>query len=161
MIFFFKQKTAYEMRISDWSSDVCSSDLPTDEFGGYGNVLYGSDNWVVLEGAVSGPISDTVRARFAGKLNRHDGHRKNINMTPGADRSLGAENNWGIRGTLEADLTDNALLTVLGTYSKRSEEHTSELQSLMRISYAVFCLKKKTHKKAQSERQHIQQAKET
>src|SRR3546814_1960682 len=30
---------------------------------------------------------------------------------------------------------------------KRSEEHTSELQSLMRISYAVFCLKKKTHKK--------------
>src|SRR3546814_5495237 len=29
--FFFKQKTAYEMRISDWSSDVCSSDLPTEE----------------------------------------------------------------------------------------------------------------------------------
>src|SRR3546814_3436037 len=28
--FFFKQKTAYEMRISDWSSDVCSSDLPSD-----------------------------------------------------------------------------------------------------------------------------------
>src|SRR3546814_6000871 len=31
MIFFFKQKTAYEMRISDWSSDVCSSDLPLPE----------------------------------------------------------------------------------------------------------------------------------
>src|SRR3546814_16543396 len=31
MIFFFKQKTAYELRISDWSSDVCSSDLITDE----------------------------------------------------------------------------------------------------------------------------------
>src|SRR3546814_8138951 len=31
-IFFFKQKTAYEMRISDWSSDVCSSDLPTSAF---------------------------------------------------------------------------------------------------------------------------------
>src|SRR3546814_1883816 len=30
IFFFFKQKTAYEMRISDWSSDVCSSDLPTD-----------------------------------------------------------------------------------------------------------------------------------
>src|SRR3546814_1761554 len=29
-VFFFKQKTAYEMRISDWSSDVCSSDLPVD-----------------------------------------------------------------------------------------------------------------------------------
>src|SRR3546814_1274710 len=33
-----------------------------------------------------------------------------------------------------------------GTPRPRSEEHTSELQSLMRISYAVFCLKKKTHK---------------
>src|SRR3546814_10317948 len=30
VLFFFKQKTAYEMRISDWSSDVCSSDLPLD-----------------------------------------------------------------------------------------------------------------------------------
>src|SRR3546814_3815940 len=30
LFFFFKQKTAYEMRISDWSSDVCSSDLPED-----------------------------------------------------------------------------------------------------------------------------------
>src|SRR3546814_17609515 len=32
-VFFFKQKTAYEMRISDWSSDVCSSDLLTHQFG--------------------------------------------------------------------------------------------------------------------------------
>src|SRR3546814_3872668 len=31
LIFFFKQKTAYEMRISDWSSDVCSSDLPREQ----------------------------------------------------------------------------------------------------------------------------------
>src|SRR3546814_14496655 len=31
VVFFFKQKTAYEMRISDWSSDVCSSDLPRDD----------------------------------------------------------------------------------------------------------------------------------
>src|SRR3546814_6873980 len=33
VFFFFKQKTAYEMRISDWSSDVCSSDLPADRLG--------------------------------------------------------------------------------------------------------------------------------
>src|SRR3546814_2334190 len=32
VVFFFKQKTAYEMRISDWSSDVCSSDLPKDRW---------------------------------------------------------------------------------------------------------------------------------
>src|SRR3546814_17973512 len=37
--FFFKQKTAYEMRISDWSSDVCSSDLTTDRFYGYGEIV--------------------------------------------------------------------------------------------------------------------------
>src|SRR3546814_6302956 len=36
--FFFKQKTAYEMRISDWSSDVCSSDLHEPEFRGYAEV---------------------------------------------------------------------------------------------------------------------------
>src|SRR3546814_10619578 len=39
--------------------------------------------------------------------------------------------------------------------SLRSEEHTSELQSLMRISYAVFCLKKKTHKKYKTQHCHI------
>src|SRR3546814_2866023 len=39
---------------------------------------------------------------------------------------------------------------LLGPFGRRSEEHTSELQSLMRISYAVFCLKKKTHKQLQN-----------
>src|SRR3546814_6515283 len=40
--------------------------------------------------------------------------------------------------------TPTLILILLGAFTKRSEEHTSELQSLMRISYAVFCLKKKT-----------------
>src|SRR3546814_7823546 len=47
---------------------------------------------------------------------------------------------------LAAGLSDDAIALCLGWFSfgsKRSEEHTSELQSLMRISYAVFCLKKK------------------
>src|SRR3546814_7266964 len=39
-------------------------------------------------------------------------------------------------------------------FGKRSEEHTSELQSLMRISYAVFCLKKKKHKTTNKNKQH-------
>src|SRR3546814_5530901 len=39
MIFFFKQKTAYEVRISDWSSDVCSSDLAMGAFAGGGGIL--------------------------------------------------------------------------------------------------------------------------
>src|SRR3546814_2126406 len=41
-VFFFKQKTAYEMRISDWSSDVCSSDLP---HGGRGSRRRGGGDW--------------------------------------------------------------------------------------------------------------------
>src|SRR3546814_3327048 len=41
----------------------------------------------------------------------------------------------------------------------RSEEHTSELQSLMRISYAVFCLKKKKHKKSKQELLHLKKLK--
>src|SRR3546814_6653190 len=43
------------------------------------------------------------------------------------------------------DTTELDRVTVTGSRIKRSEEHTSELQSLMRISYAVFCLKKKKH----------------
>lgn len=98
------------------------SSRPTYDFTGFGNVQYGSDNWVVLEGAVSGPLSKGIRARLAGKWNRHDGHRENINKTPGADRRLGAENIWGLRGTLEFDLGEDTLLSVIGTYSKGDGE---------------------------------------
>src|SRR3546814_6097718 len=57
------------------------------------------------------------------------------------------------RGQDMTDVLDDRELTVSGmirhhaTVAPRSEEHTSELQSLMRISYAVFCLKKKTKRK--------------
>src|SRR3546814_7454489 len=84
-VFFFKQKTGYEMRISDWSSDVCSSDL--------GRPRQGPDLF---------PAQPDAGATGAG---RH----------------------------------------AAGGILQRSEEHTSELQSLMRISYAVFCLKKKQY----------------
>src|SRR3546814_4474907 len=52
---------------------------------------------------------------------------------------------------LECFAVIEALLDEGGVDQRRSEEHTSELQSLMRISYAVFCLKKKTHKHKQNE----------
>src|SRR3546814_9596489 len=94
-VFDFKQKTAYEMRISDWISDVCSSDLHEDA---------------------------VVGAHFLG-------HRVAERLADGEFDHRGA---FGDRGVVGA--------------RGRSEEHTSELQSLMRISYAVFCLKKK-HKK--------------
>src|SRR3546814_5466107 len=94
-IFFFKQKTAYDMRISDWSSDVCSSDLV---------------------GSTICPISARGnKARICTK-------RAEIRNLSNAEAVICpiTEKRW-----------------------RRSEEHTSELQSLMRISYAVFCLKKK------------------
>src|SRR3546814_5060890 len=100
--FFFKQKTAYEMRISDWSSDVCSSDLLLDR------------------------RRDPTAAAALVAHPRDPDARFDIDDLPG--------------------------LLVIGqdrrrTAERRSEEHTSELQSLMRTSYAVFCLKKKKNNK--------------
>src|SRR3546814_8456863 len=94
LFFFFKQKTAYEMRISDWSSDVCSSDLPPT-----------TRRWKY------GTVRVSCWSRPATRSSRRDVQR--------------------------------ACRTRSRTVLARSEEHTSELQSLMRISYADFCLKQK------------------
>src|SRR3546814_7920144 len=109
-IFFFKQKTAYEMRISDWSSDVCSSDL---ERRAHAEVL---DQWHSLVDIAEIAASAGVRVSVVQASSRQD-HL--------------------VRNGIEYHFVD-----VAGSRD-RSEEHTSELQSLMRISYAVFCLKKK------------------
>src|SRR3546814_3439115 len=53
--FFFKQKTAYEMRISDWSSDVCSSDLP-------------GENWRTISSSTESPVSRRPDIRFSAQL---------------------------------------------------------------------------------------------
>src|SRR3546814_7425240 len=108
--FFFKQKTAYEMRISDWSSDVCSSDLR--------------------------------RLRPAIEFGRHDLVRDIAD-----DRGLSAVQ-MGLRlGSGHAchyrGRTPRLCRSQHRSGRPRSEEHTSELKSLMRISYAVFCLNKK------------------
>src|SRR3546814_10348538 len=100
MFFYIKQKTSYEMRISDWSSDVCSSDLLSR-----------------VRAITTAPMQD-VRWDGCGDLSGPQ-TRRSIGQT--GDRPPSCSCDF------------------------RSEEHTSELQSLMRISYAVFCLKKKTH----------------
>src|SRR3546814_8378707 len=90
------------MRISDWSSDVCSSDLP----------------WATDE------QYDLLRRYLAA---RH----------PGGGMASMDEGDY-------ADMVEQSPVTsFVIEYRERSEEHTSELQSLMRISYAVFYLKKK------------------
>src|SRR3546814_5536791 len=102
------------MRISDWSSDVCSSD-----FGLYGLA------W------------------------RHQWRPCVLDILDQAVLVIGV---LGAGRVLDAAFLDHAeqRRDFLGTAAEadahdRSEEHTSELQSLMRISYAVFCLKKKKH----------------
>src|SRR3546814_2415545 len=116
--FFFKQKTAYEMRISDWSSDVCSSDLWIVP----GSLPCGSE---VLPVTTTLAPASAQRRAIAAPMPREEPVTKTVLPR----RSATGRGSGPVCGS------------VCG--SVRSEEHTSELQSLMRISYAVFCLKKK------------------
>src|SRR3546814_4091506 len=135
--FFFKQKTAYEMRISDWSSDVCSSDL----------IAIGAGFLLVLDDQV-GRFADRAGAETEQHGGVVLGEALEVAVHPalargGGKRIVGprevVEADGNIAGGGQAPVAEPGLLE-----AERSEEHTSELQSLMRISYAVFCLKKKT-----------------
>src|SRR3546814_7532926 len=121
VFFFFKQKTAYEMRISDWSSDVCSSDLGA----GKTALRQAQGKWE------KGVVETMHRRQFMGAA-ALGGLAVGL---PAA--SWAAEDFAGL-----ANMAKDA--QPIGA-AERSEEHTSELQSLMRISYAVFCLKKKNN----------------
>src|SRR3546814_6194748 len=128
--FFFKQKTAYEMRISDWSSDVCSSDLPTAlARASDGIELYGSgSSWARID-----PRTPAIASVAA---SRQSDHSSPAGVIAFATSSMIAS--FSVNATRITASITRAILKL-----PRSEEHTSELQSLMRISYAVFCLKKK------------------
>src|SRR3546814_2958900 len=101
------------MRISDWSSDVCSSDLLRAEPAG--------------DGRHRRPVFPPGQARHAQEsgVTSHDAAQWLSLFHPAASPVR--------QGSAEHPARS----------AQRSEEHTSELQSLMRISYAVFCLKKK------------------
>src|SRR3546814_3115554 len=111
------------MRISDWSSDVCSSDLT----GKVAHAAAADQHDAVLLKVVA--FTRNVGDDFALVDQAHLRH-----LAEGRVRLL--------RGR-RVDTGANAAL--LRVRFHRSEEHTSELQSLMRISYAVFCLKKKMY----------------
>src|SRR3546814_3136518 len=98
------------MRISDWSSDVCSSDLVD---------VLDQRPW---EEAILFAVERSARG----------------------DAIYKAACSAAIRAAFEVDPVLAGEMIFRATDEVRSEEHTSELQSLMRISYAVFCLKKKT-----------------
>src|SRR3546814_2144373 len=111
------------MRISDWSSDVCSSDLLTKR----------SEDGVAFKSHLDGsrhllsPERSIEIQRLLGS-----------NIVMAFDELVPT--------TATREVQAAAMDRSMRWAKRRSEEHTSELQSLMRISYAVFCLKKK-HKK--------------
>src|SRR3546814_3443959 len=119
------------MRISDWSSDVCSSDLiPGVQLLNTGN----TGNSLNIRGIGSGsenPAFEQSVATFVDDT--YIGRGKMLSST-----FMDLERIEVLKGPQTTYFGNNAISGAL-----RSEEHTSELQSLMRISYAVFCLKKK------------------
>src|SRR3546814_9234793 len=136
LFFLFKQKTAYEMRISDWSSDVCSSDLDigSQRVEGDSRIARGARHARIDVG----DAYRNVGPQFGGEIDR-DAKAATAVV---ARRSNHAEQRVDPQ-PLEARADIIVAKREEGDAQPRSEEHTSELQSLMRISYAVFCLKKK------------------
>src|SRR3546814_3759251 len=131
------------MRISDWSSDVCSSDLgngakPTQasevSINYKGTLASGGQTFVDTfsppEGQKAGPVSM--------KLSQIPlvGLREALAQMPSGSR-------WEVVLPPEKAYGNTPQSPIGPNQAVRSEAHTSELQSLMRISYAVFCLKKK------------------
>src|SRR3546814_2556077 len=136
VLFFFKQKTAYEMRISDWSSDVCSSDLYRWVVPSGRSRILGLDGygWHHERGDARADHWRAVRGRVDGAFHRLAPHH--------GRRSSGLRCQRITHAPLDPD-RKNRPARAAHPAGIRSEEHTSELQSLMSIPYAVFCLKKK------------------
>src|SRR3546814_3573095 len=137
LFFFFKQKTAYEMRISDWSSDVCSSDLNRYCLHLIAALLcFQKRRDCTCPTPVTFLISVcNIRGRY---ITVSTGRRTIVRATECDDQgSMAAVAR--LKKTISKTVKS---IGPSGSPRRRSEEHTSELQSLMRISYAVFCLKK-------------------
>src|SRR3546814_8475712 len=135
MFFVVKQKTAYEMRISDGSSDVCSSDLAD------GDIIVTAQRRAESINDV-GMAIQAVDAETLENLRVTDVR----DLTAVAPSFTVSQSYQGVPTYTLRGIGFNTInLSATSTVGK-SEEHTSELQSLMRISYAVFCLKKKKQK---------------
>src|SRR3546814_3970542 len=141
IFFVFKQKTVYDMRISDWSSDVCSSDLQVAEIGAGAQVVLPHQ---AVEVDRRGGAGVALVVQYLRHLVEHRGQLGEQRAGVFQRTTLGqVDHDLQLRLVVEGQHLHHHQL-------ERSEEHTSELQSLMRISYAVFCLKKKTNIKTQT-----------
>src|SRR3546814_4621144 len=119
------------MRISDWSSDVCSSDLAIGRIAGRAVMRVDADAGEGEFGHVGLADQHGAGGGQAGDGRSHGGRRGGIAQQ---FRTGGGH----LAGRIEEVLHRHD-----AAIQRRSEEHTPELQSLMRNSYAVFCLKKK------------------
>src|SRR3546814_4424017 len=131
------------MRISDWSSNVCSSDLQHPLYFATLSRFEAHQPETVAPGSSERAVMDAGAAVHevtiaALRVGMRDGSIRRTRQP-----MLLAMTLWSFtHGAIQVAQTKGAFLDEAGL---RSEEHTSELQSLMRISYAVFCLKKKTN----------------
>src|SRR3546814_7978083 len=122
------------MRISDWSSDVCSSDL--DGEGRVGEHQQDSERGEKLE-QFRRTVDPAQHRDLDPDPQRRDGDRRQGHGQPETE-PVPQQRREPAEEAVAAIGAEHVERTV-----RRSEEHTSELQSLMRISYAVFCLNKK------------------
>src|SRR3546814_2173136 len=118
------------MRISDWSSDVCSSDLCS---------IAPNDPRATVTGATSAAVQSVTNSSSSAPSQRPASRSRAViaSLAIAPSKSIVAASRLSPVSIAEGFIPGAARYT-----NPRSEEHTSELQSLMRISYAVFCLKK-------------------
>src|SRR3546814_1459789 len=116
----FKERTAYEVRISDWSSDVCSSDLCAPKCFSRPRM----------------PMHERKPCSGWGRSSRIFSHKSCAQGPTRPDSVRIFASVQSAKRRCDDGMCSGKVV--------RSEEHTSELQSLMRSSYAVFCLQKKT-----------------
>src|SRR3546814_3407497 len=135
-MFFFKQKTAYEMRISDWSSDVCSSDLASADIvpdvvgddGGVARIVLG-DSRLDLADQIRADISRLGEDAAAKPREDRDQRRAERERDERIDDGAVGWRMARRASQIPEEDRDREKAKA------RSEEHTSELQSLMRNSY--------------------------
>src|SRR3546814_1344584 len=134
------------MRISDWSSDVCSSDLLIVMTRSGAGVRTYTFELTARRGGIGARSADTF-FKVAFRYPREEAAAAQAAAIQAAYAQAVALQSGAIRSALDLSVLEgrrNLKYTVQGSSAiQRSEEHTSELQSLMRSSYAVFCLKKK------------------
>src|SRR3546814_6572422 len=140
MFFFFKQKTAYGMRISDWSSDVCSSDLKAgmDKFAADMAVDLKDSKVAALSIWMGALQTERLLQLIASDRDKY-GYLENITETPDFTGHViwALYNDPELMALSGQTVIGAEMAQKYGIRDARSEEHTSELQSLMRISYAV------------------------